>query len=894
VRKFLPILIALVVTSASVLAQAPAGGGAKPPAGAKPGAGAPGGIPTLGRAFGRVTDSTGSPIEQASVMLLKAGVDPVTKKKKLTLIKGMDTKASGEFNFEDLPIMGPLVLKVSATGYIAKDQTFTIFVPGAQKPAASTAPAGQNANPMANLPNFEKNLGDIKLIPQVTELKGVVIQATPPALKLDMDKKVFNVEKNLTSAGGTAVDVMRNVPSVNVDIDGNVSLRGSSPTIFVDGRPTTLTLDEIPADAIESVEVISNPGAKYDASTTGGILNIVLKKNRKSGYNGNISAGVDSHGALNALGSFNVRQNKLNFSATLLYNANKSKTTGTTHRNTDLSTNMDTVTQLYESDKTNNGGGFAFGQFGVDYFVTNKTTISASYLHVHGAIKPNETSQLQTDTVLNGIVSPTYYSTRYSNTNLQIDVNGATAGMKHNWDKQGENITADASFFAANATSTANYLTNYWPGAPEANMTPVFITQQQVLSTGDPRFFTFQSDYTNPIGAKSKLEAGIRASIQTLNNLNNTYTADETGKYILDTLAASNYSSTSRVYAGYVNWTSAIGNFGYQLGLRGESSNYSGKLLTNDTSYSNSYPLSLFPTVFLSQKWGKGNELQFSATRKITRPNFMQLIPYTNYSDTLNITRGNPGLVPQFSYDFEFNYLKTMKHNNTLLFTIYYNYTSNLITHYQQPGINPQGEAVLINTFKNADDSYSYGAEATSTDNITKWWDLSLNANVYNSYINTSNLDQPSQAAMWAFFGKWNNNFKLPADFTIQLTGTYQSKTSLPVNQGGQSFGPNTSTTQSASQGYIKAFYGVDMAIKKSFLKNNAASLTLSISDIFRSRWSDQFSESQYFNQEFDRLKDPQLVRLVFAYHFGKMDLNLFKRKDMNSQGMGDAGSSLQ
>jgi outer membrane receptor protein involved in Fe transport len=424
-------------------------------------------------------------------------------------------------------------------------------------------------------------------------------------------------------------------------------------------------------------------------------------------------------------------------------------------------------------------------------------------------------------------------------------------------------------------------------------MSPLYTTQQQVLATGDPRFFTFQSDYTDPIG-KSKLEAGVRASIQKLTFLNNTYTADENGKYSLDTEAVSNYTSTTDIYAGYVNWTSAIGSFGYQLGLRGESSSYSGELLNNGTKYSNSYPFSLFPSIFLSQKWGKGNEVQLSATRKITRPGFLQLMPYTNYSDTLNITRGNPSLVPQFSENFELNYLKTLKHNNTLLFSIYYNYTSNLITHFQDTGRNPQGEAILINTFENASDSYSYGAEATSVDNITKWWDLSLNLNVYNSHINTDNLDQPSQPSMWAWFGKWNNNFKLPSDFTIQLTGTYQSKTNLPVNQGGQSFGPQTSTTQSASQGYIKAFYGVDIAIKKTFLKNQAASVTLSVSDIFRSRWSDQYSESPYFNQEFDRLTNPQLVRVVFAYHFGKMDLNLFKRKDMNSQGMGDAGQSLQ
>src|SRR6202012_1270918 len=177
-------------------------------------------------------------------------------------------------------------------------------------------------------PSFEKDMGVIKLVEDVKTLSAATVTAAPPTMKLELDKKVFNVEKNIVSAGGTALDVMRNVPSVNVDIDGNVTLRGNAPTIYVDGRPTTLTLDEIPADAIESVEVMSNPSAKYDASAVGGILNIVLKKNRKQGYNGNISAGVDSHGAANGLASFNVRQSKFNFTGTFLFNQNRSKTTG--------------------------------------------------------------------------------------------------------------------------------------------------------------------------------------------------------------------------------------------------------------------------------------------------------------------------------------------------------------------------------------------------------------------------------------------------------------------------------------------------------------------------------------------------------------------------------------
>jgi ferric enterobactin receptor len=316
--------------------------------------------------------------------------------------------------------------------------------------------------------------------------------------------------------------------------------------------------------------------------------------------------------------------------------------------------------------------------------------------------------------------------------------------------------------------------------------------------------------------------------------------------------------------------------------------------LNTGQHFSNTYPVSLFPSIFLSEKLKHDQELQLSATRKVSRPGFFQLIPYTDYSDTLNITRGNPALVPQFTNSFEFSYMKTFPHSNTLLLSAYYKYTSNLITRYQDSGSNPVGERVLINTYENANDAYTVGAELTSTDNITKWWDVTLNVNVYNSHINTDNLKQPSQDALWSWFGKFNSNFKLPANFSVQLTAIYQSKTNLPVNQNANQFGPPGSNTQSSSQGYIKSSYGFDLAVKKSFLKNNAASLTVSMTDIFRTRWSDQYSQSQYFAQEYDRLKDPQLVRVVFAYRFGKMDLNLFKRKNMNAQGMGDAGQSLQ
>jgi len=896
-------LFSLILTSVAIAqppaGQKPAGGqgpaqGASPsgasPSGASPSGapganqGAPKAAPTIGRAFGKVTDSTGQPMAQASVILLKATMDPATKKRKLVLLKGTETKANGEFDFEDLPIVTPMVARISATGY--KTQDVNVMIVPQQ---AADKPGAQNNNPMGNLPSFEKDLGAIKLASDIKELGSVVVKASAPAMKLELDKKVFNVDKNIVSTGGTAVDVMRNVPSVNVDIDGNVSLRGASPTIFVDGRPTTLSLDQIPADAIESVEVMTNPSAKYDASGGGsGILNIILKKNRKQGYNGNINAGIDSHGQPNVLAGFNLRSGKVNFTVNGMYNAMNNRTIGSTDRSTYFS---DTTTRLVQDDLQRNKGHFMFGQFGLDWFVNNKTTLSGSYIKVHGNFKPTDASVIRTDYLANQYDSAVY-SIRNSLADRTFDVNGAQFGMKHSFAKDGHQITADGSYFGVTGEANTDYTTNYF--ADQQHSTFKGTSLQRTLGSAKPSFWTFQTDYTNPLTSKTKLEAGLRASIQKLSNYNSTFPLDSKGNEIPSPYGLTDYSSTNNVYAAYVNLTSGFGNFSYALGLRGENSSYTGDVHNTGGHFHNSYPTSLFPSVFLSEKFKNNQEVQVSATRKINRPGFFQLAPFTDYSDTLNVTRGNPNLVPEFTNSFELSYMKTFPHSNTLLVSGYYKYTSNLITRYQDSGLSPIGKPIFINSYENASSSYTVGGEVTSTNTITRWWDVSLNINVYNSHINTENLKQPSQDALWSWFGKFNSNFKLPENFTIQLTAIYQSKTNIPANQQQQQFGPPGQTQQSAAQGYIKPFGGVDIAVKKSFLKNNAASITLSMSDVFRTRWSKQYSSSPLFAQEYDRLKDPQLFRAVFTYRFGKMDLNIFKRKDMNSQGMGDAGSSLQ
>jgi len=241
-----------------------------------PGAGTGGkAMPNLGHVTGKIIDSAGKPVAGASVMVLQTKFDTATKKSREILVKGLTSDNKGEFNAEELPVMG-IKIKISATGFKETEQPVQFLDPSKMQ-KAGTQPS---ASTMPSIPtSFDKDLGKIELQTDAAQLGNVTVTTSTSSLKMDIDKKVFNVEKNIVSAGGTAVDVMRNVPSIQVDIDGNVKLRNAAPQIYVDGRPTTLSLDQIPANAIQSVEVITNPSAKYDASGgNAGILNIVLKK----------------------------------------------------------------------------------------------------------------------------------------------------------------------------------------------------------------------------------------------------------------------------------------------------------------------------------------------------------------------------------------------------------------------------------------------------------------------------------------------------------------------------------------------------------------------------------------------------------------------------------------
>ena len=304
---------------------------------------------TVGHVYGKIVDSkTGKGVDGASLQVINDRFDSTTGKVKSSTLKAAITDSKGNFDLDNLPVMGSLTLKFSAVGYKAIDQKVSF---GLRKPGGTSVE--NNKEQMLGM--TEKDLGNIKLEQDAAVLANVTVTSTKALFEMGIDRKIFNVDRNLTSSGQTATEVMKSIPSLSVDIDGNVTMRNSTPQLFVDGRPTTLTMDQIPADIIDRVELITNPSAKFDASGgNAGILNIVLKKNRKTGYNGGIRTGVDSRGKINLGGDINFRQNKINFFASGNYNQRKSISTSTTDR-TNIKSGFSTSHVYQQSNPVNKG-----------------------------------------------------------------------------------------------------------------------------------------------------------------------------------------------------------------------------------------------------------------------------------------------------------------------------------------------------------------------------------------------------------------------------------------------------------------------------------------------------------------------------------------------------------
>ena len=839
----------------------------------------------IGRFSGKVKDAASNDaMEYASVQLWQSKMDSATHQPKEVLVGGMLTDGQGEFSLEGLPLMGNFTLRISALGYTPYEAKVKFDI---------DMKALQGGDRSQLTEKSDKDLGNIKLQVNTKLLNEVTIEAEKSLYEMRVDRKVFNVDKNIVSSGGSAQDVMKTIPAVMVDVDGNVTLRNSTPQIFVDGKPTTLTLEQIPADDIQSVEIITNASAKFDAGdSNSGILNIVMKKNRKPGYNGNLRAGAGTRLKYVFGGDLNVKEGKLNAFVSGNFVNRLTNPRSITQRDA-----VNSGLSIAQTGQTLQDNHFNHGRIGLDYFINNRNTLTFAETIVDGRMEVDD--KTTNDSLLNEVLFSSYQRT--TNSLNRFRNYGTQLSFKHLFPKSGEELTADINYNSPVNSNRANYETQNFN--KDANPIGTKLLQK-TEGGGYNRFVVGQMDFVNPLSEKTKMEAGIRFSSRNFKNeTSNYFFVDSLNDYVFAPILSTEYKFTDQIYAAYGTYSGSLKNLMYQGGLRVESSDYVGTLIDEGKSFHIQYPISLFPSAYLTYRLPKNQDLQLNYSRKINRPNFFQLMPFADFTDPQNINIGNAALKPEFTNAVDLDYQKMTEKGFSFLASLYYKYTDNIITRYQYKDIGANGiDSSIYNTYRNANSSQSYGFELTAKTPVAKWWEIITNLNFYNASIDGANLGNNLTTERLSAFGKMNWNFSLPKNVTIQLTGEYQSKTVLPVGgssggntlggggrgMGGGGFGGGMrEQTLSSSQGYVNPNYSMDAAIKWDFIKN-VASLSVNVSDIFKTKRYSSYSETPYFTQTYLRTRDQQVVRVNLSFRFGKMDASLFKRKNnrVESEGM--------
>jgi outer membrane receptor protein involved in Fe transport len=830
-KKIVALSIALLLTT-FLKAQYPGGGG-----------GAPGGkMPSIGHLYGKILDAkTKEPVEFASVALLWFDKD--------SAVAGCLVKTNGDFSLDNLSF-GAFRLRISFIGYKTIEQKMFI-----------------------NMQNIDKDLGNLMLEPDQELLKEVVVTEDKATVQMSIDRKVYNVDKDISARGGTGLDAVKNIPSVTVDADGNVSLRNNSVAIYVDGKPTTLTLQQIPSDQIERVEIITNPSVKFDASTTGGILNIILKRNSKPGYNGVIMGGIGTNDRYNGMASLNIKQGKFNVFGMYNYNTQTNTNDGFTNRiNATLppaSTYTGTINKFYNQTDTNRmKNTFQFARVGFDYYINNRSTLTISGNYVHGSFNSNDFQHYVNNDYYGNFASggDRVNSTRTSFENYTGQIN-----YQHTYPKQGKEFTTSLTLNGGQMNTNYTYTTyQEKPALPQ---------MLQTSNGSKPSWmYTYQADFVNPINEYTKFETGIRSFMQQSSTTQQTFNKDpSSGDLVAFTDLTNNYNITNLTNAAYANYSSRVLAINYQVGLRFEESYYKGDITNKNISFSYMYPdakmgnlqYCFFPAVYFSKKLPHNQEIQINFSRKINRPNFFQLMPFVFASDNANIQIGNPQLAPEFLNLGELNYNITWGKINFLT-SFYFRYTQNPITNVAYPqASNPN---VLVNTYQNGKDAIVEGLDNTLKVTPIKGLDLMANANIFYTTVSYLSGTQLITNNGYSWTGKASISYKFPGNFTLQVNGNYQAPQILP-------------------QGTTRVVEYADVTISKSIKQK--LTFTLLLSDICNTKRNGTHYDTPQYTQDLSRRRESRYLRFSVMYMFGKMDSGIFKKMKQQKKEGGDDQSGM-
>lgn len=786
---------------------------------------------------GFIKDSvSGQALEYASVALFRL--------KDSTLVNGAITDEKGAFTMRQQG-GGKFYLKITFIGYGEQ-----IWGPFMRKPGGEAL----------------IDLGEILISPSSATLRGVEIVADKPLIEMTLDKRVVNVEQNLNTSGGTALDVLRQVPSIDVDYEGVVSLRGSSNvTILIDGRPSTLTgadrkavLEQISASSIETIEIITNPSAKYDPDGMSGIINIVLKKKKGQGLNGMFSVNVGTREKYNGSMSLSYSTDKFSIFGSLDYGDRMRIMGGESHRETFALTNNRFIDQDFTGDHHSISKS---GKIGFDWSINAKNTISFT---AGANIRKGDDIENISTTDSDSLYMANLF---YFNTGLEYDNRNSfdyNLNYRKRFKKPTQEMMIDFSFSNGISKDSASQLTEYF--LPD-EITPSGENPMWRRTFGDNlnNVFTGKVDYTHPFNDSTKLELGIQSIFRTLDNDNSVLYYDQVmGIWQTDTSESNHFIFEEQVHSAYFNLSANRGRFGLSFGSRFEQAITTSAMADENEEFENTY-FSWFPTAALSYKISKQQEFQLSYSKRINRPDFHSLNPYIDYSNYPTIRGGNPYLDPEYIHSVELGYAFYSK-KLTLMPAIFYKRVNDVITRYRQM----LNDTVVFMTMENFASATSYGVELIFTYNPAKWWKMSGSSSAYLIKIDGSNIETDITGDAWGYDAKINNNITLPYKIEMQLSGFYN--------------GPGFT-----GQGYRKSFFSSELALKKDFLKNRLA-VSIRVSDLFNTMKFGMDSEDDYGRFEMLRVPEGRVFWFGVTY---KIKGNYKPKERKRSGDGGDGGDDM-
>ena len=687
----------------------------------------------------------------------------------------------------------------------------------------------------------DMNLGSLTLQTGSKLLEEVVVQGEKSRMELELDRKVFNVGQDLAAKGGTAVDILNNVPSVAVDVEGNVSLRGSSSVrILIDGKPSGLVsfkggsgLQQLQGSAIERIEIITNPSARYEAEGMGGVINIILKKEQKEGLNGSFDLITGYPANFGLAANVNYRRKNLNFFVN--YTAAYRNTPSRNRQYQELYRN-DTTFLTRQSSTHRLNGQNNNARAGIDYFFNPKNVLTGSYTwRLSKGKRFSEIEYLDYLFTTSNLQS----TTRRTQDETETEPNSEYAlTYKRSFAREGHELTADVRYLD-NWESSDQYFDQKTFG-PDGRPSGVPDVLQRSLNDETEKQILVQIDYIQPFGKDGKFEAGLRSSSRDMTNDFSVTERTATGGWRPLPGLTNNFLYEEGIHALYGIIGNKTRKLSYQAGLRAEWTNVTTTLRqtneVNPRDYAN-----LFPSAHFTYNLPRQHALQVSYSRRVRRPQYNDLSPFMTFSDNRNFFSGNPDLNPEFTDAFELGHIKYLG-QGTLTSSLYYRHTTGKIIRIRR--VDEQGFAITIP--ENLASENSYGAEFTGSFAPYKWWKIDGSLNFFRAIIDGNNLDATFKSDTYSWFARANSRFSFWKNADLQLRGNYEAPQLTP-------------------QGRRKAIATLDLAFSKDVLKNNGT-LTLSVIDVFNSRIYRSVTIGPNFLTETDSQGRLRQMNLTFNY----------------------------